>query len=106
MRILLDESLPRPFASSLVGHQVKTVGQCGWAGVKNGKLLALAAGSFDVLLTADRNIQYQQNLKTLSIAIVVLVTPDGLLASFQKLMPKLTLTLSTLTPCTLLELKL
>jgi len=66
MRILLDESLPRPFATSLVGHQVKTVGQCGWAGVKNGTLLA----------------------------------------SFQKLVPKLTVTLSMLTPCTLLELML
>jgi hypothetical protein len=106
MRILLDESLPAPLASSLVGHHVKTVGQCGWAGIKNGKLLALASGSFDVMLTADRNIRYQQNIKTLPITVVVLVTPDGLLPSFQKLAQQLPAALSALIPCTLIELKL
>jgi predicted nuclease of predicted toxin-antitoxin system len=106
MRILLDESLPAPLASSLVGHQVKTVGQCGWTGIKNGKLLALAGSNFDVMLTADRNIQYQQNMKTLPIAVVVLVTPDGLLPSFHKLMQQLLAALSALVPRTLIELKL
>jgi predicted nuclease of predicted toxin-antitoxin system len=60
MRILLDESLPRRLGTLLVGHAVKTVGQCGWAGIKNGKLLALAATRFDIFLTGDRNIEFQQ----------------------------------------------
>lgn len=105
MRILLDESMPRRFAASLSGHDVRTVGQCGWAGTQNGRLLALAATQFDVLVTADRNIQHQQNLKALPIAIVVLATPDGRAQSFQKLAPKLLATLKTLTPGSLVELQ-
>ncbi|MFS2005735.1 hypothetical protein ACEN9F_19070 [Duganella sp. CT11-25] len=94
MRILLDESMPRIFAA-----------QHG-AGTKNGKLLKLAASSFDVMITADRNIQYQQNPQTLPLAVVVLATPDGLLPSFQKLAPKLLAALATLQQRTLIELKL
>jgi hypothetical protein len=67
VRILLDESMPGRFAASLTGHDVGTVGQCGWAGTQNGKLLASAASQFDVMITADRNIQYQQNLNKLPI---------------------------------------
>jgi hypothetical protein len=106
MRILLDESLPNPIRSMLMGHVVRTVVECGWEGVSNGKLLALAAASFDVMLTADRNIKYQQNLKTLPVAVVVLVTPDGLLPSFQQLVPKLLVALSQLKPRNLIELQL
>lgn len=106
MRILLDESMPRIFAADLVGHKVRTVAQCGWSGTKNGKLLALAANGFDVMITADRNIRYQQNLQTLPIAVVVLATPDGLLPSFQKLVPKLLAALPAIPPRTLIELQL
>jgi predicted nuclease of predicted toxin-antitoxin system len=62
MRILLDEDLPRRFADLLVGHQVSTVQRSGWSGIKNGQLLALAAPQFDVILTMDRNIEFQQNV--------------------------------------------
>ena len=106
MRILLDESMPRRFAASLSGHDVRTVGQCGWAGTKNGRLLALAATQFDVPVTADRNIQYQQNLKALPIAIVVLATQDGRISSFQQLVPRLLATLKSLVPFSLVELGL
>lgn len=61
MRILLDESLPRDLSALLVGHEAVTVRAAGWSGVKNGRLLAFAATRFDVFLTADRNIEYQQN---------------------------------------------
>lgn len=90
----------------LVGHVVQTVVECGWEGISNGKLLALAAASFDVMVTADRNIKYQQNLKKLPIAVVVLITPDGLLPSFQQLVPELLVALSQLKPRTLIELQL
>ena len=73
MRILLDESIPRRLAPLLIGHEATTVTENGWTGIKNGRLLALAANRFDVLLTADRNIEYQQNLSTLPLAILVLV---------------------------------
>ena len=62
MRILLDECIDRHLARSLTGHEVKTVPQMGWAAVKNGALLGLAEGQFDVFLTVDRNLSFQQNL--------------------------------------------
>lgn len=90
----------------MVGHLVRTVVECGWEGTSNGKLLTLASMSFDVVLTADRNIRYQQNLKKLPVAVIVLVTPDGLLSSFQQLVPKLLAVLTQLQPRTLIELQL
>ena len=55
MRVLLDECVPRGLRTELSGHEVSTVAEAGWAGVKNGELLRLAATRFDVLLTVDRN---------------------------------------------------
>jgi hypothetical protein len=71
MRILLDEDLPRRLGPLLVGHTVDTVPRCGWAGIKNGKLLTLAATKFDVFLTMDQNLEHQQNLATLPIAVLI-----------------------------------
>lgn len=72
MRVLLDESVPRRLARDLVGHDVKTVPEVGWAGKDNGKLLQLASGTFDVLVTVDKKLEYQQNLSKFAIAVVVL----------------------------------
>lgn len=66
MRILLDESWPRPLARLLPDHEVRTVGAMGWAGKRNGELLRLAAAEFDALLTADQNLEHQQNLDRIS----------------------------------------
>jgi hypothetical protein len=62
MRVLLDECVPRALRDDIPGHEVKTVAEAGWAGVKNGELLRLAAAQFDLLLTVDRSLEYQQNL--------------------------------------------
>jgi hypothetical protein len=62
MRLLLDECVPKRLKRELVGHEVKTVQELGWAGTKNGGLLKLADGQFDALLTVDQGIEYQQNL--------------------------------------------
>ena len=59
----MDECLPKDLVGWLKGLNVKTVQQVGWAGVKNGELLRRAESEFDVFLTADRNLRYQQNLK-------------------------------------------
>ena len=72
MRLLLDESVPRRFARSLATHVVRTTVEMGWSGIKNGELLARAANEFDALVTVDKNLEYQQNLKALPIAVVVL----------------------------------
>lgn len=72
MRVLLDECVPRGLRKELPGHDVKTVAEAGWAGVKNGALLKRAATQFDVLLTVDRNLEYQQNFADLMIAVIVI----------------------------------
>lgn len=73
MRILLDEQLPRQLASFLVGHEVRTVQQESWAGLKNGALLTAAeAAGFAILLTGDQNLQFQQNLAKRKLGVVVL----------------------------------
>ncbi|MFN0198219.1 MAG: DUF5615 family PIN-like protein [Planctomycetaceae bacterium] len=88
MRILLDESLPRRLGRELLGHDAVTVTERGWSGTKNGDLLRLAASEFDVFLTADQNLQYQQNLSTLPLSIIVLIAPDNKLETLCLLVPE------------------
>ncbi len=74
MKILLDECVPWPMHTVLSGHSCVTVQQRGWQGVKNGELLRRASGEFDLFITSDQNIRYQQNLTGQSIAILELST--------------------------------
>jgi hypothetical protein len=71
MRILLDECIPRRLKRHLVGHDCQTVPEAGWSGKKNGELLKLAESEYDVFLTLDKGVQYQQNLSDRRIGIVV-----------------------------------
>jgi len=87
MRVLLDECVPRALGKALVGHDVKTVVEAGWAGVKNGELLQLAAGLFDVLLTVDRNLEYQQNFAGVRLAVIVVHAPSNDVTVLRPLMP-------------------
>ena len=64
MRLLLDECIDRRLVNDLAGHEVRTAAQMGWAGFKNGALLTLAEKEFDVFITVDRNLSFQQNLPT------------------------------------------
>ena len=90
MKILLDECIDRRFAREIIGYDVKTVPQMGWAGVKNGKLLALAVKKFDIFVTVDRNLSFQQNIPQFDIAIVVLQqAPSNSLAALKPLAFKL-----------------
>ena len=100
MRLLLDESAPSRLRRALPGHEVRTVGEMGWSGVKNGKLLALAATVFDAFVTVDKNLPYQQNLSTLPIAVVVLDARSIELPILLPLVPALELHLSSLKPKT------
>ena len=78
-----------------------TVPEAGWSGVKNGRLLALAATRFDVFVTADRNLEFQQNLATLPIAVAVLVLVRTRIQSIQPLVPDLLQLLNHIAPRTL-----
>ena len=100
MRILLDESVPRRLGAFLLGHETATVSRLGWTGIKNGRLLALAADKFDVLLTADQNIEYQQNLSTLPMAVLVLVVGSNRMEVVAPLVPDILRALGILPPRT------
>lgn len=104
MRILLDESLPRELKSELPGHSVSTVQEAGWSGVRNGELLVLAAAQFDVFITADQNLQYQQNLGALPVVVVVLVAKNNRIETLRTLIPKLLTSLATLPARTLAQI--
>jgi len=103
VRVLLDESLPRPLSELLVGHDVSSVAQIGWTGLKNGVLLQRAAAKFDVVLTADQSIEFQQNLRTLPVAIVVLIAETNRIESLAPLVPTILETLHALEPNTLVR---
>jgi hypothetical protein len=89
MRGLLDECVPRALRKDLPGHEVKTVAESGWAGVKNGQLLKLAATQFDVLVTVDRNLEYQQNFADLALAVIIIHASSNDVALLRPLMPAL-----------------
>jgi predicted nuclease of predicted toxin-antitoxin system len=76
MRILLDECVPWPMQKLLAGHICATIQQRGWGGIKNGDLLRLAEGEFELFITSDQNIRYQQNLAGRRISILELSTND------------------------------
>lgn len=89
MKLLLDEQVPARLSRSFPERfDVRTVQQMGWAGVQNGALLQLAARhGFDALVSADKNMEYQQSPSELAIAVIVLTTRDNRLAALQTLMP-------------------
>lgn len=89
-RVLLDENLPRQLARELAGHEVRTVRAEGWSGVLNGELLRRAGvAGFEVIVTADRNLEHQQVLAGRSLGTVVLITPRLKLEHLLPLVPGL-----------------
>ena len=88
MKVLLDECVPRKVKRELTDHEVLTVTEHGWSGVKNGDLLALAEAEFDVFITVDQNLKYQQNLKAFNIGIILLVVRNNRLKTLLPLMPE------------------
>ena len=101
MRILLDESVPSRLGPLLVGHVAISVQRRGWTSFKNGKLLALAADEFDVLLTADKGMEYQQNLATLPIAILIVLARSNRMEHMALAIPSILEELRIIAPRTL-----
>lgn len=101
MRILLDESVPERLGDLLIGHSWSSVRRRGWAGLENGSLLAVASAEFDVLLTADKNMEFQQNLATLPMAIVVMHAHSNRVDALALVIPAVLRTLNHLQPRTL-----
>jgi hypothetical protein len=101
MRILLDEDLPRRLGTLLLGHECLTVQKAGWSGIKNGKLLALAGTQFDVFLTMDGGLEFQQNLATLPVAVLIAEAISNRMEHLEPLVPEILKELNHLPPRTL-----
>ena len=97
MRILLDENLPRKLKTDFgAGFEVKTVRDMNWLGKKNGELLGLIVfNGFDIFVTVDKNLRYQQNLGKFNISVFLLIAPDNRLETLQKLVEKIKAIIAT-----------
>ena len=89
MKIFLDECVDWRLSRDIVGHEVKTAHQMGWSAIKNGELLALASEQFDVFVTVDRNLAFQQNVDELTIAVIVLRARTNRLSDLRPLVQDL-----------------
>jgi hypothetical protein len=105
MRILIDECLPRKLKRELPGHDVRTVPEMGWASKKNGDLLVLMSGQFDVFLTIDNNLQYQHSLTETSLAFIVLVAYNNKFATLTPLMSQVLKILEAIQPGEIIEVR-
>ncbi|MBI1748640.1 MAG: DUF5615 family PIN-like protein [Acidobacteria bacterium] len=94
MKLLLDECVDRRLARELRGHDVRTVPMMGWAGIKNSDLLRLAEREFDVFITVDRNLSFQQNLPKFKIAVLVLHAPTNRIVDLKPIVPGILAALS------------
>ena len=88
MRVLLDECVPKRLRDDLAPHVVRTVPEMGWTGIKNGQLLQLASLEFDCFLTVDRNLQFQQHVGKLPLAVLIVEARDNRIETLRATMPK------------------
>lgn len=98
MRILLDECVDWRLLRDLTTHDAKTVRQMGWLETVNGALLALAEKEFDVLVTTDKNLSFQQHVAHFEIGVVVLRSRSARLHHLRELVPALLALLPSVQP--------
>ncbi len=89
MKLLLDHCLDWRLSRALPGHTVKAVGRLGWGHLKDGPILTKAQAQFDVLVTSDKNLPYQQDLRRLNLAVVILDVPSNRIEDCLPKMPTL-----------------
>ena len=104
MNILLDECTPHAVKKRLPHLAIRTVQEMGWSGVKNGALLKLAEQRFDVFITTDKNLRYQQNLTRVQLAFLLL--PTNSVPVVIALLPQIEAALSTIQPGNFVEIPL
>jgi predicted nuclease of predicted toxin-antitoxin system len=106
MKVLIDECAPKALKAFLTkhGHESRTVQEAGWAGKQNGELLKLAETEFDVLVTVDTNLRYQQNLKGRRIAIVILDYSSNRLEHLRQYFPACALAIDKIQPGEIIQL--
>lgn len=99
-RVLFDEDMPRQLRRDLSEFEIVTVQEQGWSSLKNGELLRRASGTFDVLVTADKQLQKQQNILQFDLGIVVVATVDTRLPQMRSVLPQLRAAIETARPGT------
>jgi hypothetical protein len=88
MRVLLDECVPRQLKRDLIGHDAEAVVDIGWSSKRNGELIQLMlAQKFDVLVTVDQNLEFQQNVRTSGLGVVVVIVRRNRLKELRPLAP-------------------
>ena len=105
MRLLLDECVVHDLKSDLAAHEVSTAVEAGLGGLENGELLRAASGKFDVLITVDRNLPYQQNIYSLQIAVLILVSRGITYSDLKPLVPELLTSLDSIKPGEVLKVE-
>lgn len=105
-RVLLDECLPKKLKAEFTDCIVWTVVEMGWAGKKNGELMALAGAKFDVFVTADQNLRFQQNLAYAEIGVLVLVANNTRVETLSPLMPQVNRAIASVEAGTVVEIRL
>jgi predicted nuclease of predicted toxin-antitoxin system len=105
LRVLLDECLPKKLKREFVNCAVSTVTEMGWAGKRNGELMSVAYGQFDVFVTADQNLQYQQNLAYAEVGVIVLVAFNNRIETLAPLMPQVNEVLKNITAGQVIEIE-
>ncbi len=106
MRVLLDECVPRKLKRELPDRDVQTVTEVGWSGIKNGPLLRRAAQEFDVFLTVDHGVEYQQNLLGLELAIIVMVAATNDIDDLRPLMSRVREVLGQTSPGNVVKIQI
>jgi predicted nuclease of predicted toxin-antitoxin system len=108
MKILIDECLPAALKSTftVMGHECETVRRAGYGSKKNGELLSLAEGRWDILLTSDRRIKYQQNMTGRHVSIVVLLAKSNRMKDLLPVMPACAQALLSISPGQIIEVGL
>lgn len=104
LRVLLDECLPKKLKQQFSEYAVSTVPEMGWAGKKNGELMRVAHNEFDIFVTADQNLRYQQNLAYAEIGVVVLVANSTRIETLIPLMPQVLRALETISAGQVVEI--
>ena len=104
LKILLDEGVPDVIKKRLDTLAISTVDEMGWRGIKNGALLDLMAGEFQIIVTTDKNLRFQQNLNKRKICAVIL--PSNRIRIVVELLPKIEVALAAVTPGDFIDLTL
>ena len=96
MKLLLDHCVPKRLGRELSGHECRTAFQMGWANLGNGSLLKKAAEDFGAFITVDQNLEYQNNLRRLPLAVIVIVAEDNKLATLKPFVQTILIALTEL----------